>query len=259
MSAPADFLRYWGGCAIFDAPILLFCYNAGIVSGDGRRLHSHHLHLLELAPSTISGRNYKKREIKRLFDSRKKILMTIQENVPLAPFTTFRLGGAARFFVHAESVDDVKEALAFADKKKAIGVDCPVFVLGGGSNLLISDDGFAGLVIKNELNGIVEEEVVGGFVRVIAGAGESWDNLVEFAVVKKGLYGLENLSLIPGTVGAAPVQNIGAYGTEAKNTIDWVEVYNPAIGVAAGTIERLSSANCHFGYRDSIFKHAKKK
>ena len=174
--------------------------------------------------------------------------MKIQENVSLAPFTTFRIGGAARFFVHASSVADVEEALAFAEEK-----NLSIFILGGGSNILISDAGFDGLVIKNEIRGITEE-LQGDSTRIIAGAGESWDDLVKFAVEKKGLYGLENLSFIPGTVGAAPVQNIGAYGSEVKDTIEWVEVYNSK----TKKIEKISNIECHFAYRDSVFKHEKK-
>jgi UDP-N-acetylmuramate dehydrogenase len=125
--------------------------------------------------------------------------------------------------------------------------------------VLGSDSGFNGLVIKNELMGIVEEEVadtetVGSCTRVIAGAGENWDDLVKYTVEEKGLHGLENLSSIPGTVGASPVQNIGAYGAEAKNTIEWVEIYNQI----TKKIEKLSNIDCQFGYRDSIFKHERK-
>ena len=205
-------------------------------------MHSHHLHLLELAPPTNSGRNEWRSNAPRF------PFMTIQENVPLAPFTTFRIGGAARFFVRAKTVDEVREAVTFAQGKK-------VFILGGGSNLLISDAGFDGVVIKNEIAGIVEEKMSDeeNFTRIIAGAGENWDNLIDY-VVKKGLYGLENLSLIPGTVGASPVQNIGAYGVEAKDLIDWVEVYNPE----SSKVEQLKNADCQFGYRDSIFKHKRK-
>lgn len=178
--------------------------------------------------------------------------MTIQENVPLAPFTTFRIGGAARFFVRAKTVDEVREAVTFAQGKNPDGKILPIFILGGGSNLLVSDTGFDGVVIKNEIKGIEFEEKDDECV-VSAGAGESWDALVS-AAVEKGLYGLENLSLIPGTVGASPVQNIGAYGVEAKDLIDWVEVYNPE----SGKIEQLKNADCQFGYRDSIFKRERK-
>jgi UDP-N-acetylmuramate dehydrogenase len=180
--------------------------------------------------------------------------MKIQENVLLAPYTTFRIGGAARFFMQAQSVVDIQEAIAFAEQKD----QKKILILGGGSNIVVSDNGFDGLVIKNELRGISEEKVddifgaeLGqSFVRIVAAAGESWDDLVKYTVEEKGLYGLENLSFIPGTVGAAPVQNIGAYGAEAKNTIEWVEVYNPT----TKKIEQLSTIECQFGYRDSIFK-----
>jgi len=199
---------------------------------------------LELAPPTNSGRNKKAARVAApRFPS-----MNIQENVLLAPFTTFRIGGAARFFVRAQNVVDVELAMRFAHEKKL-----SVFVLGGGSNILISDLGFNGLVIKNEIRGIAEE-AVGDSVRLIAGAGEDWDGFVKYAVEEKGLYGLENLSLIPGTVGATPVQNVGAYGTEAKDTIEWVEVYNSTTKM----IEKLIGADCQFAYRDSIFKHERK-
>ncbi len=168
--------------------------------------------------------------------------MTIEENVPLAPFTTFRIGGAARFFVRAKSVEEVVEAFDFAKKN-----NLKIFVLGGGSNILVSDAGFDGLVIKNEIKGIAFDE---DDCKVTVGAGENWDELVA-VTVEKGLYGLENLSLIPGTVGAAPVQNIGAYGSEVKDTILSVGIYDPEKGV----IGVLSAEQCAFGYRDSIFKH----
>lgn len=179
-------------------------------------------------------------------------LMRIQENISLAPFTTFRIGGAARFFVQARSVADIEAAAAFA--RRGTGRDGHrMIVLGGGSNVLVSDLGWDGLVIKMELKGITEE-TQGESVRVIAGAGEDWDSFVKYTVEERALYGLENLSLIPGTVGASPVQNIGAYGVEAKDAIDWVEVYDPA----TKKIETLSNAQCRFGYRDSIFKHERK-
>jgi UDP-N-acetylmuramate dehydrogenase len=178
--------------------------------------------------------------------------MRIQENVSLAPFTTFRIGGAARFFVQARSVADIEAAVAFAQQGTGRGGQ-GMFILGGGSNVLVSDLGWDGLVIKMELKGITEENQ-GEFVRVIAGAGEDWDSFVKYTVEEWALYGLENLSLIPGTVGASPVQNIGAYGVEAKDTIEWVEVYDPA----TKKVETLSNADCRFGYRDSIFKHERK-
>ncbi|MCI0542641.1 UDP-N-acetylmuramate dehydrogenase [bacterium] len=169
--------------------------------------------------------------------------MTIETGVSLKDYTTFRTGGAAKFFARVKSVDDVKEAILFA-KKEGI----PFFVLGGGSNVLASDEGFHGLVIK------IEIEARDFFDRAkktlaIAGAGENWDDFVR-ETVAKNLSGLENLSLIPGTVGAAPIQNIGAYGREAKDTIEWVETFN----TETLHTETLYNKECDFLYRDSIFK-----
>ncbi len=170
--------------------------------------------------------------------------MKIQENISLADHTTFKIGGKARYFCLVQSEGDLKEAVAFAKEKKV-----PMLVLGGGSNVLISEKGFAGLVLKIELKGIeFEETELGTFAHV--GAGENWDALVA-ETVKRGLYGLENLSGIPGTVGGAPVQNIGAYGAEAKDTIQSVEVFDPE----TGEISIMKKTECEFAYRDSIFKH----
>lgn len=159
-------------------------------------------------------------------------------------FTTFRTGGSARWFFRVRSLDELKEAVLCAKDK-----NLPFFVLGGGSNVLVSDDGFPGVVIKMEIGGIDFEESKGGLVRVTAGAGENWDAFVA-ATVARGLIGLENLSLIPGTVGAAPVQNIGAYGREAKDAIVEVE----ALDADTGEIKKFSLEECRFGYRDSFFK-----
>ena len=146
--------------------------------------------------------------------------MKIQERVSLKDFTTFRIGGTARFFCAVESLDDLMEAVILARKAHV-----PFFVLGGGSNVLISDDGFDGLVIKMEMKGIAFHRKKDR-VEVVAAAGESWDTLVD-ETVKRGFFGLENLSGIPGTVGAAPVQNIGAYGSEGKDVVDHVEAFDP--------------------------------
>ena len=116
--------------------------------------------------------------------------------------------------------------------------------------MLISDSGFDGLVIKNELLGIEFKDIGEKTdVEVIVGSGEDWDYFVELSV-NKNLFGIENLSGIPGTVGAAPVQNIGAYGEEVKNSILWVEVYDPH----NGSLKQMTNAECRFGYRNSIFK-----
>jgi UDP-N-acetylmuramate dehydrogenase len=170
----------------------------------------------------------------------------VRTGVSLAPLTTFHLGGAAQFFVSATSIDELKEALAFA-REHAV----PIFILGGGSNVLIEDEGFAGLVIKIELGGI-EESQENGRVILTAGAGESWDALVAHAV-KEGFWGIENLSGIPGTVGGAVVQDIGAYGAALSQVLQWAEVFD----TTTSEVKKLSVEECEFGYRDSVFKRAK--
>ena len=172
--------------------------------------------------------------------------MTIQENISLKGFTTFKIGGLARFFCVVTNEDELIEAVGFSKKNKV-----PFFILGGGSNILISDEGFFGLVIKMEMKGISYKEN-GDEVGVTVSAGENWDDFVA-ETVEKGLYGLENLSLIPGTVGAAPVQNIGAYGSEIKDTLESVYV----LDVKKDEYRTLKNSDCRFGYRDSLFKKEK--
>ena len=170
--------------------------------------------------------------------------MIIQENIPLAAYTTFKIGGPARFFCVALNERDLLEAVKFAK-----GKELPIFILGGGSNILISDDGFSGLVIKVELKGIIYRELDHGAVAVSASAGEIWDDLVG-ETVSRGLYGLENLSAIPGTVGASPVQNIGAYGVEVSNSIESIKV----LDTEQMKIVELSKSDSRFAYRDSVLK-----
>jgi UDP-N-acetylmuramate dehydrogenase len=192
---------------------------------------------MELAPSTDRGSN------------RFSLSVNIEENISLQEFTTFRIGGKAKYFVRIKEINDLQIAIAFANSKKV-----PVFVLGGGSNIVMSDAGFPGLVIKMEITGIdinLEKE---GSVIVSAGAGVDWDMFVQ-ETVDQGLHGLENLSLIPGTVGAAPVQNIGAYGAEVKNTIEWVE----ALDIETGVMRHFTNEECTFSYRMSFFKTPKGK
>ena len=173
--------------------------------------------------------------------------MKIEEHIPLSRFTTFAIGGPARFFVQVKTTDELEEALKFWKEK-----NMPLFILGGGSNLLISDAGFPGLVIKIEIEGIEEKKIDAHTSLLIGGAGVNWDEFVAYAV-DQGLHGIENLSLIPGTLGAAPVQNIGAYGVEAKDTLAWVE----AIDSTTGELVTLRNSECAFAYRDSIFKKQK--
>ena len=171
--------------------------------------------------------------------------MNLQENVPLAPLTTIGIGGPARFFLRATTVDEVREALAWAGRS-------PVFLLGGGSNLLISDAGFDGLVVQLDLRGLtVESEDEFAMVRVAA--GEPWDAFVAHAV-SKGWAGIECLSGIPGSTGATPIQNVGAYGQEVSQTIARVEALDRSTGTVAG----FTNEECHFGYRSSLFKNVER-
>jgi UDP-N-acetylmuramate dehydrogenase len=171
--------------------------------------------------------------------------LAIEENVTLAPLTTIGIGGPARFFLRAATVDEIREGLAWARAR-----DLAVFILGGGSNLLISDDGFDGLVLHVDLRGItVESEDEQAMVRVAA--GEPWDSFVAFAV-ERGWAGIECLSGIPGSCGATPIQNVGAYGQEVSETIARVEVLDRA----ADRVITLTNWDCRFGYRTSVFKTA---
>ena len=188
--------------------------------------------------------------------------MTLKEHIPLAQYTTFKIGGPARFLCHVQTEEGVRKAVMLAHEKKL-----PIFVLGGGSNVLVSDNGFAGLVIKIEMKGISFKQELKKAnskksipvhaerykeVIVTAAAGELWDELVE-RTVDQGLHGLANLSAIPGTVGAAPIQNIGAYGAEVSQSILSVRAFDT---VAMKFVD-LTNAQCRFEYRDSIFKRVK--
>ncbi len=169
--------------------------------------------------------------------------ITIKENVLLAPYTTFKVGGPARFFADVGNLDELREAIQFARSK-----NLPSFILGGGSNILISDAGFPGLVLRNKFSDFDTEESR-DYLRVKVGGGEDWDKFVEFAISKNAA-GIECLSGIPGTVGAAPVQNIGAYGQSVSETIESVA----AIDLASGREEVFNNESCQFGYRTSRFK-----
>ena len=164
--------------------------------------------------------------------------MHIKENQLLAPFTTFGIGGPARWFVEAASEDGIAEAAAWARKH-----GMPLFVLGGGSNLLVSDRGFAGLVLHVGLKGIERD---GELFR--AGAGEDWDNCVE-QTLGANCAGLECLAGIPGTVGGTPVQNVGAYGQEVASVIERVRVFD----LETQQFTDFSNAECGFTYRTSRF------
>ena len=178
--------------------------------------------------------------------------MTIQENIPLAPLTTLQVGGSARYFTEARSEDDVREAVAFA---KARGL--PIFVLGGGSNLVVADAGWPGLVLKIAIAGIESSEGANdGETRLFhAGAGVNWDDFVALAVAEN-CSGVECLSGIPGSVGGTPVQNVGAYGQEVAESIESVVAFDLRDDRGNDRVVTLTSAQCGFHYRSSIFNRA---
>ena len=168
--------------------------------------------------------------------------ITIKENYPLRELTTFKIGGPARYYTEVSDEHDVLEALAFAK-----GRNLDIFTLGGGSNLLISDNGFPGLVIHNKITGLASRRK-GDSILVTANAGHDWDAFTKFCT-EHNWQGVECLSGIPGTVGAAPVQNIGAYGQSVENVIEEVR----AIDISTGSPTILRNQECRFGYRRSIF------
>jgi UDP-N-acetylmuramate dehydrogenase len=172
--------------------------------------------------------------------------MTIQESVPLAPLTTLQVGGAARYFVELKREDEVREAVQFAKSR-----DLPLFILGGGSNLLVADSGWPGLVLRIAIGGISTpdaREATGNAVLFSVGAGVNWDDFVAQAVVQN-CAGVECLSGIPGSVGGTPVQNVGAYGQEVSDTIESVR----ALDLKEDRIVLLPKPACGFRYRTSIF------
>jgi UDP-N-acetylmuramate dehydrogenase len=166
-----------------------------------------------------------------------------REAVPLAPYCTMGVGGPARYFVEARDEPTVQAALAWARRR-----GLALRVLGGGSNLLVGDKGVDALVVRIGLRGVTTRRR-GPHVVVTAAAGEPWDALVGRAV-ERGWAGFECLSGIPGSVGATPIQNVGAYGQEVSETL----VYVRALDTRDGTVRTLSNHECGFTYRDSIFK-----
>lgn len=171
--------------------------------------------------------------------------MNIQTNVPLTGHSTLHIGGSADHFVEVHTAEELAEAVRFART-----MSIPWQVMGSGSNILFADGGVRGLVIKNQIDGIAYEESAEGLA-LEAGAGVVFDTLVA-EVAARGYWGLENLSAIPGTVGATPVQNVGAYGVEIATFIREVVVYD----ATHDTSLVLSKNACRFGYRHSLFKEA---
>ena len=168
--------------------------------------------------------------------------MLIEENKPLAPFTTFGIGGPARWFAEAASEDEIVEATAWA-KERGVAL----FVLGGGSNLLVSDAGFNGLVLRVGLRGITAIDEPGARTYQVV-AGESWEHFVQFST-QADCAGVECLAGIPGTVGGTPVQNVGAYGQEVASAIARVRAFD----LKTRAFVEFAAAECGFAYRRSRF------
>ncbi|PXW15193.1 UDP-N-acetylmuramate dehydrogenase [Chryseobacterium sp. CBTAP 102] len=167
----------------------------------------------------------------------------MQENFSLKPYNTFGVEARSRFFTEVNTIDELKEALTFAETQSL-----QLLFLGGGSNILLTKD-FDGLAIRLNLRGISEESIHENEVRVTAKAGENWHEFVMYCL-QKNYGGLENLSLIPGNVGTSPMQNIGAYGTEIKDIFVSCEV----LDLESFELRTFNLEQCRFGYRDSIFK-----
>jgi UDP-N-acetylmuramate dehydrogenase len=177
--------------------------------------------------------------------------LTIQQNISLQAYNTLAIDVQTRWFAQVSTSAQLQDALQFAQEQssqKPSQEQCPLLVLGGGSNVVLVDD-FVGLTIVLQTQGIQIERETDEQVFLSVAAGENWHDTVMHCV-DKGWYGIENLALIPGSVGAAPIQNIGAYGVELTQILSYVE----AIDLTSGELIQLNNADCHFAYRDSIFK-----
>ena len=167
--------------------------------------------------------------------------MRVNENILISSLTTMRLGGVARYVLEIERPEEVPDAYGFARQ-----FNMPTFVLGGGANTIGHDEGFQGVIIINRMQGMGEEKIEDG-VRLKVMGGEIWDNVVEYAC-ERGLTGIEALSMIPGSAGAAPVQNIGAYGQEVADVLESIDVYD----AHANTFRTLTKEELGFSYRKSL-------
>ena len=169
----------------------------------------------------------------------------LRTNTSLKPYNTFDIEVFAEYYAEFDSVVSLTQLL---NKRK----DRPLFILGGGSNILFTQN-YNGLVLKNEILGLKKIEENSNSVVIEAGAGMNWHSFV-LSCIEKNFGGLENLSLIPGNVGASPMQNIGAYGVEIKDVFEYLD----AVHIATGKVQRFCKADCAFGYRESIFKRTLK-
>lgn len=172
--------------------------------------------------------------------------MLIQQNISLKPFNSFHIEASARYFARFANVEVMQEILAYM-REHLPEIEKP-FILGGGSNVLLVND-LDGMLLRNEIKGIQLLHEDEEYVYVKAGAGENWHSFVQYCI-SRNWAGLENLSLIPGTVGASPIQNIGAYGVELEDVFWSLEAFH----IKFQTLVTFTAADCRFGYRDSAFK-----
>jgi len=179
-------------------------------------------------------------------------MLNIQENVDSKNYSTMKIGGQFRYFTTISSIEELNSVYAIAQSELKYK-NTPIFVLGGGSNTIFSDGIINVFALKMEIKGFEIINETDEYVDIKVGAGENWDDFV-LKTIEMNVFGIESLSLIPGTVGASPVQNIGAYGAEVKDTILEVEVFD----TKDRQIKFISNEDCKFGYRDSIFKNEAK-
>ena len=170
--------------------------------------------------------------------------MDIHTNIPLKNYTTMRLGGNARFMTEVHTLDEVETIC-----NNAASQQLPLFVLGGGSNIIVHDEGFDGIIVRNRIPGFEVINDTASETTLKIGAGENWDDVVR-RTVEMNLSGIEAMSAIPGTAGAAPVQNVGAYGQEIADTLISLEAYD----TQESQHVTLQAADCEFSYRHSIFR-----
>ena len=170
--------------------------------------------------------------------------MDIHTNIPLKNYTTMRLGGNARFMTEVHTLDEVATIC-----NNATSQQLPLFVLGGGSNIIVHDEGFDGIIVRNRIPGFEAINDTASETTLKIGAGENWDDVVR-RTVEMNLSGIEAMSAIPGTAGAAPVQNVGAYGQEIADTLVSLEAYD----TQESQHVTLQAADCEFSYRHSIFR-----
>lgn len=173
--------------------------------------------------------------------------MQILENISLKDFNSFKIDAKARYFCELNSSKDIQQII-----KNGILTEHPFIILGNGCNILFSDD-YKGVILKINNKGIYFHKETENNIYIEAAAGEDWDNFIIYCI-NNNYFGLENLSLIPGSIGASPIQNIGAYGIELKDVFHQLE----AVSIESGDVKTFSRDECKFGYRDSIFKHQQK-